>query len=177
VDLDGCLVDGSLTPSAAKLVAATPTFTEVSPSGTGLHLWVLGTLARACGAGKAKDIEAYSTGRLICLTGQRYPGTPPDIEPAPRLIAAIDSMMADDGPAPARPRLAPGETPTVKRQMAIPQGARDNSLFRIAAGLVRDGVRGPALVGALAEANARLCAPPLPARDIVRIAHSAERYR
>jgi hypothetical protein len=172
VDFDGCIIEGSLAPAVATIVRATPSFTEVSASGTGLHLWVLGTLARALVGGKT--IEAYDRGRYIAVTGQRWPGTPPDVEPAPRLCALIDEMSQDDdAPRPA-PRSTAGPV-RVRRQMPIVEGTRDTSLYRIASGLVQDGARGAALLGALREANARLCQPPLPERDVRRIARSAER--
>src|SRR5262249_13204136 len=47
--------------------------TEVSPSGTGLHLFVRGTVARAL---KGNQIEVYSEGRYIAITGHRWAGTP-----------------------------------------------------------------------------------------------------
>ena len=75
---------------------------------------------------------------------------------APRLLSILDDMSRDDNddrpPAPAIAGPVRG-----RRQVPIPEGARDNSLFRIAAGLVQDGARGADLLAALREANARLC--------------------
>jgi primase-polymerase (primpol)-like protein len=78
LDLDHCLAGGQLAPWAARILAACPpTFTEVSPSGTGLHIWGRGRLER--GRRIRRDdgarIEAYSSGRYIAL-GHRYDGSP-----------------------------------------------------------------------------------------------------
>jgi Primase C terminal 1 (PriCT-1) len=179
LDLDGAVTPGGLTPAAAQIVRAVPTFTEVSPSSGGLHLWIRGQLLRAV---VGRTLEAYAWGRFVAVTGQRYPGTPPDVEPAPRLLTILDEISR---PAPVRPvppmegtdisRHLPAKAPRVRRQTPILQGTRDNSLFRIAARLVAEGAQGPALLAALREANARLCQPPLAETDVQRIARSASR--
>lgn len=78
LDLDHCLDGEQLAPWAARILAACPpTFTEVSPSGTGLHIWGRGRLER--GRRIRRDdgaaIEAYSSGRYIAL-GHRYHQAP-----------------------------------------------------------------------------------------------------
>lgn len=78
IDLDHCLDGGRLAPWAAEILAACPpTYTEVSPSGTGLHIWGRGRLTR--GRRIRRDdgaaIEAYSCGRYIAL-GHRYHQAP-----------------------------------------------------------------------------------------------------
>jgi len=171
LDLDGSLIDGSLTPAAAKIVRAVPTFTEVSPSGKGLHLFVLGTLARAV---VSRTLEAYDRGRFIAVTGQRYPGTPETVEPAPRLIELLDEISRPEPGVRAPMSVSDGPV-RVRRQTPIPEGTRDNSLFRIAARLVSEGAQGSTLLDALRDANARLCQPPLPELDVRRIARSASR--
>ena len=74
LDLDGVLgPDGRLDPRAATVVERCDSFTEVSPSGTGLHVFVLGRVPRAL---KGEQIEVYSDARYIAVTGHRWPGTP-----------------------------------------------------------------------------------------------------
>ena len=41
IDIDHCIVDGELTPLAREIVDAMDTYTEISPSGTGLRLFFL----------------------------------------------------------------------------------------------------------------------------------------
>lgn len=71
IDLDHCIQpDGTLTPAAARIVAANPhAFIEISQSGTGLHIFGL----RPEGPGlRRTGIEVYSWGRFIRTTGHVY---------------------------------------------------------------------------------------------------------
>lgn len=79
IDLDHVIdAGGNLAPAAARFIAQLPaTYTEISPSGHGLHLWFLmdeapGTVRHVGGV----SVETYSTGRYITVTGNRWPGTP-----------------------------------------------------------------------------------------------------
>ena len=52
-------------------------YTEVSPSGTGLRIFAQGGLS---GKGRKRgDIELYSQGRFLTVTGDHLPGTPTTI--------------------------------------------------------------------------------------------------
>ena len=80
IDLDGCRDPhtGALMPWAAAIVQRLHSYTELSPSGTGIHILVRGTLLpgrRRCG-----DFEMYDTGRFFTVTGERLDGTPGTIE-------------------------------------------------------------------------------------------------
>lgn len=68
LDLDHCLDGGTLAPWAAEVVAAHPdAYVEVSPSGTGLHVWGRAPESRGWRRG---GVEAYSSGRYITVTGR-----------------------------------------------------------------------------------------------------------
>ncbi len=74
IDLDRVLgPDGQLDARAETIVERCDSWTEVSPSGHGLHVFVLGTVPHAL---KADQIEIYSAGRFICVTGHQWPGSP-----------------------------------------------------------------------------------------------------
>lgn len=69
LDLDGVRdpTTGTLAPWAAHLVHAFGTYTEISPSGAGVHLLGQGTI----GEGKnRKPLEIYDRGRYFTMTGQ-----------------------------------------------------------------------------------------------------------
>lgn len=72
LDLDKCLVDGKPTSAARRLLKQLPpTFTEVSPSGRGLHVWGHGFVPH--GRRLTVDdvqVEVYGTGRYITMTGR-----------------------------------------------------------------------------------------------------------
>lgn len=68
IDLDHCVEPtGILSDLAVDVLAQLPTYTEISPSGDGLHLWLFGTLPAG---GRRRDaLEVYDTGRFLTLTG------------------------------------------------------------------------------------------------------------
>ena len=74
LDLDHCVTDGKPNAHALALLRRYPTnYIEYSPSGTGLHIW--GTRAEQPGTRKTihgLQVETYSTGRYITITGNVY---------------------------------------------------------------------------------------------------------
>ncbi|WP_073946513.1 DNA primase [Streptomyces kebangsaanensis] len=91
LDLDHCIEHGRLAPWAARILAdCPPTFVEVSPSGTGLHIWGRGRLER--GRRIRRDdgaaIEAYSSGRYIAL-GDRYGQAPLELADLSEVLASL----------------------------------------------------------------------------------------
>lgn len=82
IDLDHCIVDGAVADWAQEVLDANPaSFVEVSQSGTGLH--VFGFLEEGPGRKirDGRDIEIYSVGRYIALTGERFGSAPSKLEP------------------------------------------------------------------------------------------------
>jgi hypothetical protein len=80
IDLDHCRdpQTGAIEPWAMEIVAALNTYTEVSPSGEGLRLFVFGNLPPE--GRKKGNYENYQSGRYVTITGNRLNGTPPTIE-------------------------------------------------------------------------------------------------
>ena len=78
VDLDHVLNGGRLTPEAQEIVGKLASYTEVSPSGTGLHIFVLAPGADITRHRK-KDyfLELYNEGRYFTVTGNVYGGIKP----------------------------------------------------------------------------------------------------
>lgn len=69
IDLDKCIdpATGELAEWAEQIVDDLDTYTEISPSGTGLHLFIRGSkLGTTCRKGK---IEIYDTDRFFTVTG------------------------------------------------------------------------------------------------------------
>ncbi len=73
IDLDDCLIDGQLAAWAAEIVDTMQSYTEISPSGQGLKIWVEGSVPSAV---KTAQIEIYSQSRYFTVTGQRYDSAP-----------------------------------------------------------------------------------------------------
>lgn len=71
IDLDHALdADGNPAPWAHRIVDLLDTYTEVSPSGTGLRLICRGDLPD--GRRKRGDVEAYSDKRFVTITGHVF---------------------------------------------------------------------------------------------------------
>jgi primase-polymerase (primpol)-like protein len=85
VDLDHCLYsDGSLEPYARRILERTPkTYVEVSPSGTGLHIFGYAEV----GTGRVLDgVEVYDRGRYMTVTSNRF-------REFPRRLADISALV------------------------------------------------------------------------------------
>jgi P4 family phage/plasmid primase-like protien len=169
IDLDDCLKDGALKPWAARIVNSFRTYTEISPSGNGLKLWVRGVLpgtgikrlvdkeehitadpAQADGA-----VEMYDRGRYFTVTGHVFGAVPvvlPDAQPILTKLytslvaaaAAADAEHATNGGAAGGP---------------IKAGARHEYLVRHAAVLRKEGLDGAAILIALRAINTARCVP------------------
>lgn len=90
VDLDDCVnpETGTAEDWAQEIVTRLNSYTEVSPSGTGLRILLRGNLDPAYGNRKG-SIEIYERARYMTVTGNHVPGTPLDLQPRPREIIAI----------------------------------------------------------------------------------------
>ena len=68
IDIDHCLVDGSTTDEAAGIIEELKSYTEISPSGEGIRIFVTGNIPRNI----HKGIEIYSHSSYVTVTGQRW---------------------------------------------------------------------------------------------------------
>lgn len=77
VDLDGCRdpVTCEVTEEASRIIQQLDSYTEISPSGRGLHVWIRG---RSPGSRKrfTKGLEIYSDGQYATWTGEHLRDTP-----------------------------------------------------------------------------------------------------
>lgn len=88
VDIDHCVdADGTLDADAQAIVTLVQSYTERSPSGTGIHILVRGALP--AGRRKKGRYEIYDGGRYFTLTGAHVSGTP-------TTIRACDDMVLMD---------------------------------------------------------------------------------
>jgi hypothetical protein len=83
IDLDGCIGDdGKICDEAKSIVRIMNSWTEISQSGKGLHIFIRGK--KPTDKSKAtprsfKSLEIYDHARYIALTGNHLPGTPLEI--------------------------------------------------------------------------------------------------
>jgi hypothetical protein len=99
IDLDKCIDPGTgeIHPAALKIVEDFDSYTEVTPTGTGLRIWVEAEKVPTWSANKGGeiDIEVYSRGRFFTVTGRHLEGTPRTID---RRQAELDAFMRDYAP-------------------------------------------------------------------------------
>jgi len=110
LDLDRVIgAEGQLDVRAATLVERCDSWTELSPSGTGLHVFVRGAVPKAI---KGDQIEVYSGERYIAVTGHRWPGTPDTLrwqQPYLDHLARLDAEDRAPRPAHTGPSIPPAD--------------------------------------------------------------------
>lgn len=113
IDIDGCIgEDGRVSDGAREIIDALGSYAEVSPSGTGVKIFIRGVkpATAKCKRGRLagfKAIEVYEHGRYFTVTGRHLEGTPLTVEDRQ---AALDALCARFWPprptTPTPPRAA-----------------------------------------------------------------------
>ena len=103
VDIDGCRnpKTGEITDVALNLISKLNSHTEVSPSGTGVKVFVRGALPK--GGRRKANLEMYDDGRFFTVTGEHVAGTPTTVE---ERTTALEALHQRTFPDPSNP--APG---------------------------------------------------------------------
>lgn len=135
VDLDGCRdpATGVIEPCAQRIIDLLDCYSEVSPSGTGIHIIALGALPPE---GRRKGpVEMYCEGRFFTMTGQRLPGTPATVQERLSQLLQLHRETFGPEPSPRRPArpvsAAPvrGDDEVVSRAMSARNGVRFRRLW------------------------------------------------
>src|SRR5215212_6553048 len=89
VDLDHCLDShsGEIEAWAREIIDELDSYTEISPSGTGVHILLRATLPD--GRNRKGPIEIYSHSRYFTVSGKHFEGTPRTIENRQEQILAL----------------------------------------------------------------------------------------
>jgi putative DNA primase/helicase len=97
---------GELEPWAKDLVDRLDSFTEISASGTGLHIFVLGIKpGDACRRGQEStldrfekaELEVYEESRYFAMTGERLEDTPATVEERNGTLSEVYDELLTDG--------------------------------------------------------------------------------
>jgi len=88
IDLDHVIENGEFTAEALDIIDTMDSYTEYSPSGTGVHILAVGTIPDK--DKKNRDVEMYSTGRFFTVTG-KVVGNAKGIQERTTQAAAIHS--------------------------------------------------------------------------------------
>src|SRR5262249_39547120 len=131
LDLDKCRdpETGEIEEWARNIIEALNTYTELSPSGRGIRLFVRGKLPPQ-GRKKAR-FECYETGRYVTVTGEHLPGTPREIGDRQEQLVQVHRRIFGD-PAKAKPQGQQGGS--------VPVDADDAEIIR-RAGEAKNGAK------------------------------------
>jgi len=98
VDLDDALDENGVPlPWAAEIIAAMASYTEISPSGAGVKIWVKASLGGRAGthASTPHGIEIYDRARYFTVTGRRLHGTPFEIAARQKEVDDLYARLID----------------------------------------------------------------------------------
>ena len=155
IDPDNSVREGQIAPPTQRVIDATGSYAEVSPSHTGVKIFGTGDIGREV----TPDLEIYSRGRFFTVTGEKIQG----------------DHLADltEGATLARELLLKSRT-NHRSALAgdIVQGSRNHSLYRIACALRGRDVPKDTAWQALQDRNGR-CVPPLDLRELKQLFDSA----
>jgi hypothetical protein len=115
-DADSCVVDGIVAESVRRDVAMFDSYTEISFSGTGIHVLARGQLPTS--GRKSDRFEMYSNRRFFVVTGRHLAGTPTRIEHRQQEIDRVHASIF--GPA-LSARAAVGRSKSVTQFQPITQ--------------------------------------------------------
>ena len=135
VDFDDCVIDGEIDPFVRRLLEKLDSYSEFSPSGTGVKVFVRGALVgkrrRTKQTPWGGEIEVYDTDRYFAVTGEHVPGTPVQVN---ERGAALNQLEAELLPAVApvdRDRQPPATPASVDDQtlLELARRARNGAAF------------------------------------------------
>jgi primase-polymerase (primpol)-like protein len=135
VDVDYGIEGGKLKPWVRDLVRSLDTYTEVSPSCTGLRMFAYGTIPKALKRSE-QGLELYKTGRFLTITGRHVQGTSTNVEQRPEEVSALyEAFVPVEVCAPSpRPRRKTRPSMTDDKLIdtiaASGQGAKFDGLYR-----------------------------------------------
>lgn len=122
IDLDHCIDQktGEIEPDALAIVNRVDSYTELSPSGTGLHIFCRGQLK---GSGRRRgNVEVYGAGRYFTVTMRPY-GEPRQMREASAEIAAVIAEYID------KPKRAGQRAAKVNEGQRRAQTVKDDDLL------------------------------------------------
>jgi putative DNA primase/helicase len=145
IDLDHCVnAAGAIDSWAQEVLDRLPSYAEYSPSGTGIHILVRGTIPGGTrrpvpGApDPLAAIELYSERRYFTVTGHQVAGSPPTIEPCPELLPLYTELTttlrraqqdAAHSDAPHQEAVALSDDALIERAMTGRNSARFRALW------------------------------------------------
>lgn len=179
IDIDGCVENENVSEFARKVIEYFDSYTELSPSGTGVRIFVEGKIDAAIKHPRVNDktlpLEIYSRSRVATVTGHVIRNRPvcnrqdklaktyETYKPKPKLLPATNGKHEGNGVF-----KMPNEP--------IPEGQRNNSLAKWAGVMKSKGLPETEYFAYLHQINLTLCQPPLSDKEVDAIGRSLLRY-
>jgi hypothetical protein len=187
IDLDDAIVNGIVSPLATEVISLCNSYTELSKSGTGLHIFVKGDIPFK-GKNNLAGVEIYKTARFFIMTGNVV-----DVPYVADNQGALDIIVAQYLPE-TRERKSTIVTPRIynpewdcpkgSRRVKIrpnypriPDGCRNICLTSLAGMMHSIGYSKVQIYQELQYANYTACDPPLPLAELRTICNSITRYQ
>lgn len=134
IDLDGCrdAQTGAVAEWAQEIITEANSYAEVSPSGSGIRIFLLGDTTDWMNHEQGIEVYGGSSPRFLTLTGIRIEGAPPDVAPArdgllkalrERYEAGVRATSAIE--APGMPEILPELLVPDLDELELPYYARD----------------------------------------------------
>ncbi|WP_028988094.1 DUF927 domain-containing protein [Thermicanus aegyptius] len=101
IDLDDCIVDGTLTGEASKTVSDLNSYTELSQSRSSVHVIVKAKLPGK--KNRTGKYEMYDQNRYFAITGDHFTGTPETIEERQQEVNTLYERLFGIGNIPKKP--------------------------------------------------------------------------
>lgn len=188
IDLDDALAHDRISQQAVDIFTACRSYTEVSKSGEGLHLFVKGDIPFK-GKNNLAGVEIYKTARFFIMTGNSFGA----IECVRENQAALDYIVEKYFPetresktTTVTPRIynPEWECPKGRKRVrikpnypVIPDGCRNICLTSLAGMMHSIGYTKGQIYRELQYANSTACKPPLDDGELRSICNSVTRYR
>ena len=131
IDLDKCRhpATGVISADALGIIGEVDSYTEVSPSQTGVHILIKGSLPP--GGRRKNGLELYAERRYFTVTGHHVDGTPREIHERTAALAVIHARVFGRDPVPPPPP-RPAHVTTSLDDAALlvkASGARNGATF------------------------------------------------
>lgn len=183
IDLDACRNPdtGELTEWAQKIIKAFNSYTEVSPSGTGVKIFADGappkispnvlTMPGELINGKQPQIEVYTTGRYFAVTGVPLEGAPNTLRNNPKAWLNMVQFLGMNAKATTDSETAKHTSKTTGA------GSRNNTLASLAGAMRKRNMDYDSILAAIRVENKAKFDPPLSEKELQQIVKSVCRYK
>lgn len=186
IDIDDCFTDGGMTELAEEVASMLDSYTEISRSGTGLHIVVKGDIPFEGRNNHLKGIEIYKSKRYIIMTGNMFYLNRDIEERQEEINKILDKFFSDEDCRIRECGTGTGNCIYMhkytrdklfsKTYPIINEGGRNNCLTSYAGYLKMLGYSKGDILTRLLYVNQVACKPMLPVREINLIVNSVTKY-